>query len=342
MPKTPNSQPEESELEIRSSIYVGIEWGGRKPPATFYNRLHEYGLYSRHDKKLLEEVSLYEQRSRHLGKHKNDETHGLILQEGIITCSTASMAKAIMYQAKLCGAEHVWTGNITLNPLLLDARDIAIFDTQQIQRSKKGPKAIIEEGRYTVTCFDEARTFEVQSRAIPYSCPQCNSVRFDARLGKMSMFAWRDIADFSDLKHVWMATRFFQGKFEVPEFVENKKGHLATAIPMTIPQGSVRESYDVFSYFGNNEDQITSMFDNLNIASKQKHSRDLLSVSLHILDVMYAASKKTISERKVERLNLISDYWANGGTGDLDMTPPDYLDIMDLVQIDRSLSAYLP
>jgi len=328
--------------EERSSIVVMIEWDGKTPPATFYNRLHDYGLYSRRSRfqtkdEILESgVSLYEWRASQDGKKKNSQTRGIVLQEGMIQCSTASMAAAIKQIAINMNAKHVVVGNFISSDITMSEKDLAQFMAIETKVSKRGPKARLEQGRYTVTCFDEAMTFEVESDSIPTHCPNCSSVKNDVRLGKQISFSWDFSSPYNnfiedtaceDIFSYWVRTRLSTGKFEVPMIYDDKVHplpfrHVGDEIEQ-VPQHIVSFFYYLMKEKdGNIPNIITDMIDT---------PRSVLK----LVDDIYCAGLKSLAERKLERRRVIGDYLNLDGSNYWELQVPDDLDMVDLVQIDR-------
>lgn len=83
-----------------TTIVVVIEWNGKKPSSTFYNRLHSYGLYSRSPKQADQEFSLLEWRASQRGSKKHESSRGVILQEGLIVVNSLTLAEDIARWAK--------------------------------------------------------------------------------------------------------------------------------------------------------------------------------------------------------------------------------------------------
>lgn len=329
------------EGEQRAAIFVAIEWDGNKPPATFYNRLHQYGLYSRRS---LEEknvafesdnASLYHWRSTQNGKKKTETMSGLVLQEGMILVNSASMAEFIMYEAKRLGAKHVIVGNLSMSDFAIGEQDLRVLDQMHKVVSKRGPKKSAEEGRYVVTCYDEARTYEVLHEAQPIQCPMCNSVKIEVRSGKQYTFTHdpKETNDKGDVTAYWSRTRFAGSNFEVPVFVSLTKGKpLAPFPPIEFDKKAfinIIASLDIDTTMNSN------WYNDI-----WRNGTDAIAM-MHLLDVMYCAAKKNKAQRKLERVKVIIDYFASEGENDYDFSVPEKVDIIDLVQIDRSYAKYL-
>lgn len=204
-----------SEKQEEKAIYTHLvifEFGGRKPSSTFYNRLHEYGLYSRGPADR-EEVSLLEWRDSQTGPKKTSGMRGIVIQEGVIAVSSATLAKDIAYWAKREGAPIVWVGDLTLVDFVMSEKDFKRYETIQQSVSKRGPKVEAEAGTYTVTCYDEVATFVIEANSLPWNCPSCGGSNCQARLGQRPVFP--DTFDCSR-EDYWLRTRFQNSTFEIP------------------------------------------------------------------------------------------------------------------------------
>lgn len=332
---------EEYEPQQDSSIFVLIEWDGYKAPATFYNRLHAYGLYSRRARYMKPDQiaesgeSLYEWRSNRPGEKKSRNNRGIILQEGIIQCNSASLAAEIKQVAVSLKAKNVIVGNFIVSSFVLPQKDLDVFTALEKKTAKRGAKARVEAGRYVVTCFDEAKTFEIESETLPAHCPNCGSARTDVRLGKQVAFSWdafpefdiTDSHDCMDIVSFWMRTRFSNasaGKFEVPMMYEDKKHPFPaqdTGILMDAPD-MIKNLWNSMNIDGTFSEQLVN-----DIKNDAK-------ATLQLLDDLFCASLKNKASRKLERIKVWGRYLQTEGDNLYDPNPPIAFDIVDLVQID--------
>lgn len=334
-------KPEEMvETQENSSILVVIEWNGETPPPTFYNRMHSYGLYSRRKRMetpaQIEESgqSIYEWRANQTGKEKTDQHRGIVLQEGVIQCHSASMANTIKETAFQYGAKNVIVGNFITTALAMSEKDLDAFMAVETRISKRGPKAKVEEGRYTVTCFEKGRTYEVKSMSMPTNCPECGSVRNQVRLGRQVSFSFKcpvtsnlmSSANYYEMVGFWNRTRFHNSSFEIPMFYDDNKHEMP-------PQMDKNAIPDCITAFFNSE---ALMHEDL-IAD----IKDNPKAFMNLLDLVYCASQKNKSERKIERVQVIGDYLQGDGENIYDMSVPATLDIIDVVAMDREYIKYM-
>ena len=336
---------ETQDVEERSSIILFIEWDGKTPPPTFYNRMHEYGLYSRRKRMQspveIEESgqSLYEWRASQTGKNKTQHVRGIVLQEGVIQCSTAEMARNIQQTAFKHGAINVMVGNYITTSLKMGEKDLAAFMANEKKVSKRGPKVKVEAGRYTVTCYAEGRTYEVLADSMPTECTECGSIRVSARIGKQvsfhNKFPIKDklmLENLGDALKFWSATRFYNGVFEVPMFYSDKKHQMPPILQgiYSIPDG-LWEFIDTLKECAG-EGNVSQLLDDV--------GADMMQF-LRLMDLAYCAAQRSKDTRQVDRIKQIGNYLQKDGAAYYDLTAPDSIDIVDIVSMDNDYYKYM-
>ena len=212
---------EQSDQRVASSIVVIIEWGGKKPSSSWYNRLHSYGLYSRSPKSTDNEFSLLEWRASQRGSSKMESRRGVILQEGLIVVNSLTLAEDIARWAKNENkAALVQIGHMTVSDFTMSERDFAVFDKLQSAVSKRGPKVVGDSGFYAVTCFDDVKTYSIEADSLPVMCPMCGGSNVQSRMGQLHIYQQYSKI-LGDMDDYWKGTRFSEGVFEVPVLKAN-------------------------------------------------------------------------------------------------------------------------
>jgi len=309
------NQQDEKDDGVLASIVVLIEWGGRKPSSTFYNRLHSYGLYSREPESAKAEYSLMDWRASRKGHKKSDAHRGLILQEGAIMVSSVQLANDIAGWAKAEGCSFVHIGHLVTKEFSMSAKDQQAFESLQKNIGKRGPKRQAEVGQYVVTCMSEAKTYQVDLEATPFQCPYCGGSNIVARMGKVNQFQLKFEGTPEDY---WKRTRFASGSFEVPELMSAAKSpHLL------VPEVDVPNLL------------------NMPISLKERCDEDLQTY-WHLLDIAYCVERYSEIQRLDGRLLTINSYIISGGTRSMSFNPPaNGVDLLDLAIVDGSLAEYL-
>lgn len=317
------NKPEPQDEGVLASIVVLIEWGGVKPSSTFYNRLHSYGLYSRMpgDVKESDEFDLLQWRASRNGDNKREFKRGVILQEGAIMVNNLQLASDIAGWAKQEGCMFVHIGHMVTKEFKMSERDLVAFQSLQRNVGKRGPKRQAEVGSYAVTCFSEAKTYQVDLEATPFMCPYCSSSNIAARMGQATSFQ----IDFEGTpEEYWKRTRFSTKTFEVPTMIQNVKGKPVAKSPkLTVPEIDLPE--------------LIGMPDEV-LAWKETD----ITKYWNLLDVAYCVSQYTNAQRLEGRLLVINAYIVSGGEEFISFNPPlKGVDIADLCIIDRKYAEYL-
>ena len=318
---TEPTEPKDQDDGVLASIVVLIEWGGKKPSSTFYNRMHAYGLYSREPESDKAEFSLMDWRASRNGHNKSDAHRGLILQEGAIMVSSVRLANDIAGWAKAEGCLFVHIGHMVTKEFSMSAKDQKAFEALQKNIGKRGPKRQAEIGKYAVTCMSEVKTYQVDLEATPFMCPYCGGSNIVARMGEVNHFQ----LDFEGSpEDYWKRTRFASGSFEIPEMSRNEKGKPVAKSPkLTVP-----------------EIGLPSLI-NLPISLQERCSEDIQTY-WHLLDIAFCVSQYSEVQRLDGRLLVINSFIVSGGTRPMSFNPPkDGVDLIDLTIVDGQLAEYL-
>jgi hypothetical protein len=319
-----DQDPQEKQDSVDDSlsmIVVIIEWDGRKPKTSFYNRMHEYGLYVRMGAGT--EQSLLEWRASQRGKKKNAHSYGVVLNESTIAVSSQSLARDIAAWAEEYGAKMVYTGLMSVTKFVMSDKDHKHFMRMQQSISKRGPKVTSETGVYTVTCFDEVRTFAVDLTSEPVQCPWCGCSNIQTRMGQVQTFHSYQQADCS-VGDYWLRTRFASHQFEIPVLKENKLGEAIYPSPkFNVPDVKVPEFVDL------PEAMLVRLGEDAEYCFRA-------------YDVAWCVSKMNPMSRSQGRIGVINSYAMSGGQNFLSFVPPaNGLDLVDLCILEEAYTEYL-
>lgn len=199
---------------------VLLEWGGEKPPSTWYRRLEA-----------MAGIKVREQAAEDTGDlgllmgRSGPREIGVVVQEGAIVCASYTLARTIHAmaqqgidvvkadgtvltvrpQAAYLGEVEIDECGVSENDRLALARMQAIYG----KRGKRGP-----ELEFAVTCMEEMVTHNVATHAVA-NCPRCGGVQIHARPGHATRVA-DPVGD--DVLTAWIRLRFGQsGAWEKPE-----------------------------------------------------------------------------------------------------------------------------
>ena len=200
-----------------------IEWDGGKPPTKWYNRLARFGLNVRGDKG-----------SAPLARRSKDNHDTVIYQEGVIITEALSTAQVLGRLANEMGAVNVSIGQLDL----IDNKTAFAVDNEILTRLNglsrigrpTGGKAEVKD--YAVTCMDEVKTFNVRSDGKAIVCPSCSSFNVEYVEGKRKIYGAYTttinpdpLKDKKDFYLLWLATRFNEGRFEMPKVYYYLQGY---------------------------------------------------------------------------------------------------------------------
>lgn len=292
-------------------IIVQVEFDGKNPGGTYYDRLHAMGIYV--NKGNREEYS--SPLTRRHNAHHNPQA--LVLNEGMFSCSNEDVARRIANLADECGAAVVTIGRYYSTVYRVNNADLTAYETYKKGVSKRGPKAASEKGIYTITCFHEVRTFEVELEAYPMAC-QCGSVHYSAHFGEGKHYVKPSADKDGDVFDYWLRSRFGAGAFEIPMYTKGK--HMP---PLTVKNKPTLPKLDV------SPELLADMDADFNF-------------TLHVWDIVYSLTKFTEVERLNGRLDVINVFIHEGGTKTLYMgLTDDVFDVLDLSILDKDLMRYI-
>jgi DNA-directed RNA polymerase subunit RPC12/RpoP len=306
---------------------VGIEWDGQHPPTKWYRRLDEWtgGIRSaRTQVKGGKEVSSIERRY--------EEGAALVLQEGMIICSSYDLAKKIAIFARDdIGDMLIWGGGKRPTVYLGEARvtdvfvatdeDRAILDRIEGTLSKKGkkPKAV----NYVITCLECMRaTDEERPRDQVINCPYCGSMRIHWRPGRKQMY----LDDGCDIVELWKRTRFAKSHWE--------PGMIAT---LTIDRKTAKKPPPIKDLFmGGREGDTLTLMDNKLSEQVYLVARRMADVdreaALDFLDsVLVGRTYQETRRRTKARIRAATKYFEYSNDPQYAMLAelPDRVDVLD-------------
>lgn len=306
--------------EATAVFMVVIEWAGKKPPSTFYNRLHEYGLYSRAPKDT--ELGVLQWRSNRGGKRKSSSKHGIILQEGLIAVSSMTLAKDIAAWAQDLGAEVVQVGHMVVSEFQMSDKDQSAFFDLKHAVEKRGPKSKADAGTYTITCLDEVMSYTIETESKPMVCGKCGGSNILSRLGSLPNYQRYDRQYDDELFSYWKRTRFAGGQFEIPRLLTS-----SSKIIYPSPKVLTIRNIDL-PHLQLPEELIDKMDSSIDLA-------------YHIWDVAWCVSRHSFTRRLDERLAVIASYAKQGGETYYSFNPEEgSLDILDMAICDLTLLEY--
>jgi hypothetical protein len=291
-------------LKQRDLWAVFIEWDGQRPPTTWYRRLHEMAGWVRG------EGNGFDKKDSPLTRRQN-ETGGVIVQEGCIICQSESLARTL---ASLAYSEAGWTLEAAggKRPLVwvsrLQMSQVRSIDAGDAAQLAQIEKALGAKGRrpanahYQTTCLECMEVYtQVTPRGRAFSCPNpnCGGVKVHSREG--SPYNYRD--DGSPIFELWKRSRFSGPHFEPVNITET--GEVAPAL----------SEIEIFS--AKEDDAVLAIETSPEVLQMAETiaSRDRLA-AVEFLDVILAArAHYTFEQRSEARLSVISDYFAKGGAG---------------------------
>jgi hypothetical protein len=189
---------------------VITEFDGNKPPSVYYSRLHRLGLNVRRNGAGNKDRPVIARRAES-GYNRYSNNMGVVAQEGVILCSSASMAQLIGNLALQHGASFVQVGVADLEPVRTAPADTAALDRIQVVLGRRGKP--LDPSTWTVTCLEELSSMEVEARGVAV-CPDCGGANIVVRQGPLSPVR---INPQQSLIENWQTTRFTTGRFEIPD-----------------------------------------------------------------------------------------------------------------------------
>ncbi len=286
----------------KTGFLLLIEWDGKTPPTTWYNRLHAYGLWTRGDK----EISPLARR---------ESEKGFIFQEGALMLRSRSFAELLIAEARHCKAKSISLSHITTEDITLSPQDEAIYFKIIEDKSKRGPKRHKDGGMYQITCLEEARTSYWKLTEAPYNCQECGSTRIQYQKGKKA----KSISpQANSIEEAWITARFHSSFFQLPP-IDTKKG---TPIEYD-PSFLANINPTAWGY----AQEATHILTKLKVNPKLKYRG---------MDVGYCIGllQESKEARLRRRTDTLEKYYRNGGEKYYSMSVPKNLDIIDLASMD--------
>ena len=308
------------ELKDTREHIVLIEWDGKKPPTTWYNRLKKFGLVIRGAGKDGDPTDRRRQMSGMIsggdvwkrdqglhGRYSIGNTAGpnvkrahriewdgfsVVTQEGAIRCKSKALAQMLGALARHHGAAHVsvFTSEAIEATSASDAAALKL----EAALSKRGRKSA-DAFDWVVVCLDELKTYSVKDANEVVVCPNCKSPQIKIRVGAVSRFAFPRSADVGS---GWLATRFAHGSFEAPPASAGRGKPAPEAEEVTV--NVEREDLDAQAVAAAPWASALATYDQ--------------ALALRIMDAVFVAR---VFHRKADindaRIHAITKYFKNGG-----------------------------
>lgn len=283
------------------------EWDGKVPPSSWYARLHSYGLWVRGSK----EQSPIDRRA---------SVKGFVFQEGAIFVESPTFARLLATHARSYGASNIIIATTSIQHLDVSPKDQEVIDKILHTMSRRGPRPNKHKGSYIVTCFEEARSYQVQSQEEPMVCPTCGSISIIYRKGTKL----RPVRSAGSVYDQWLAIRFQTGAFEICPTATN-------AVLIDLPSANL------------------SAADTDGLAAA-RHISDVLSALprntiFRAMDIAYCVAYNPPSKKiRIERRSVaMRKYYSGGGDRFHPMSAPvkNGVDLIDIAYIDGAFIKYL-
>jgi len=305
-----------SETQERRGYMVTIEWDGSKPPTRWYTYLASRQLNTRRNNGTTDNNSP-------VGRRASDA--GVCFQEGAIIVNSDSLARDLASRAYSCGAVSVMIGVLDMRVFKMTTADEQALDKITTVSSRRGPKPKSEEGRYTVHCFEECETFEVDMRERPLACPHCHGLRIIWWKGSKTTVPAFD-AQSHDISKYWLATRF------------DKHGRFS--IPKTDDRATMPSNPDISTFEQGVQNGIGITMDFVHKFAEQVDG-DGLEI-IHAMDLAFSSNELSKEARQTQRIRALQAYYAGGGTTEYRMSHHDLkVDIVDIAGLDSRYIRYL-
>lgn len=302
-------------MENNSYMYlVIIEWDGKRPPTTFYNRLRKFGMSIRGNGDKDESPLL-----RRTGQE--EITYGVVMQEGSIICKSESTARTIGHLAMELGARSVAMGDTHLIPLGMTTQDENILDNIQNVLGKRGrPVVQSEQSNWVVTCLDEATSSDVTKKK-PVHCTKCGSFLVQVREGNRVRLSLGT----GNIFKIWFNSRFCSptGNFEIPVIDEDFEPQKITIETVSMSERKYIESLA--------STDIYKKIDEVYKAGKIDLNR-----ALRYLDCAFVTLKNESRENRLgKRLNAFQAWVLNGRNPQYLLNfENDNIDVLDIYHME--------
>lgn len=310
---------------------VLLEWGGQKPPSTWYRRLEQIAdIKVRKDGVAASELSSLVNR---VGSR-----NGAVVQEGAILCASYSLARTLRALA-VAGLEVERADGTreTIRPVAsflgtvrLEGEDISEQDLLALRRmeavfSKRGKKG--PEQPFAVTCMEEMVTRNISAHAA-VNCPVCGGVQVRVRPGHAVPLA--DPVD-DDVFSAWVRLRFgASGYWEKPAMAPNGMIPLSDAMQS---MGGIKEREEQVFVMGLGGAPLLHQIQTVT------SNRD---VAMELLDAAFIARNYWRDERRLNaRLAAVTAYFQMGnmdvaGISLAELPQPDLFDTAALLGPERA------
>jgi len=189
---------------------VVIEWDGKQPSTTYYNRMHALGLFVRGGEK----------QAGGKGYTQSPLTRraisdgSVVAQEGAVLCASESLARAVSMYAQDDGAAFVKIGTVDAKTFHATKEDIAVYQRIEGVFGRRG-RPTGKKSTWVITCLEEMKSFRHDDEAYAVGrCPHCSGVRINSRPGERIALKFPEMGDVFE---GWVRHRFAAGQFEQPE-----------------------------------------------------------------------------------------------------------------------------
>jgi len=306
---------------------VLIEWDGKKPPTTYYNRLESIGLVVRGNKedRNLSPMVRREMRVPEKLRTNNGDIPSIIFQEGAVMCSNEQLARTVAQYAHEARAKNVVIVSGMAEEYAMDVNDAKVMNKLENMLGRRGrPAKDMTKQNWTVTCHDECAVYRVEDAKYVPTCPRCHSPNIFSRVGDIAAYA---MPTGGDIFECWKRLRFSTGRFEVCEEGQSEAP----------PIFACSITGDDFNVVCNMERSKTFVNEIAKIESK-----DGRKMALKILDAVFTA-RNFLSDkaRRDARLNAVLPLYEKGvlPTEASIIESPNEYDMLDGSHVDPKMIA---
>lgn len=200
---------------------VVIEWDGRQPSTTYYNRMHALGLRVRNGERTDSPLA-----------RRQIADGSVIAQEGAVLCASESLARAVAMYAQDDGAAFVKLGTVEAKTFHAAQEDVETYQKIEAVFGRRG-RPSGQKSTWVVTCLEEMKSFLHSEEDYAVGrCPHCSGVRIKSRPGEMFSLMFPDSGNIIE---AWTRHRFTTGNFELPNDGTTKPPAVATVEGMMKP-----------------------------------------------------------------------------------------------------------
>ena len=188
---------------------VVIEWDGRQPSTTYYNRMHSLGLFVRGGEKKSSGGYTESPLTR-----RAISDGSVVAQEGAVLCASESLARAVAMYAQDDGAAFVKIGTVDAKTFHASKNDIATYQRIEGVFGRRG-RPTGKKSTWVITCLEEMKSFLHNEEAYAVGrCPHCSGVKINSRPGERIALKFPETGSVFD---GWVRHRFAAGAFEQPQ-----------------------------------------------------------------------------------------------------------------------------